>query len=138
MFDTAEDVFTLLSALYDNPQYTTQPIARLACLLQMSNKYMVDSVYVAVLAALHQHLPRTVQGWKMHPVARPLKAKLLIMDAAYAANATLLLPALYYTLCDNTLAEIQDAKPDLPHSRLTAYVAGNHWVKPILPDKPYG
>ncbi|KAF8524484.1 hypothetical protein JB92DRAFT_2784650 [Gautieria morchelliformis] len=123
--DTAEDVFALLSALYDNPQYSTQPIAHLACLLRMSKKYLVASVYLAVMEALHQHLPRTVQGWITHlGMHRPLEAKLLVLDAAYEANATLLLPSLYYALCVNTLEEIQDAKPDLPHSVLTVYAAG--------------
>jgi hypothetical protein len=106
-------------------QYNMQLPTHLESLLCMSTKYIVDSVYAAVLQALHVHFPRTVQNWNMRRcLSHPLETKLLVLDSTYEANATLLLPSLYYALCDNTLAEIRDAKLDLPHSIFTAYATG--------------
>ncbi|KAF8509838.1 hypothetical protein JB92DRAFT_2831819 [Gautieria morchelliformis] len=137
------DMFEVVSLPSDAEIYDGHPVVplsdapedvlRLLCALYDTLKHMVDSVYAEVLEALSKTFPRSLEKWNMAGGA-PLPARLLILQVAYETNAHILLPALFYGLCNDTVEAILRAKRDLPHHILTTYFRGKEKIATQIPE----
>ncbi|KAG2125023.1 hypothetical protein DEU56DRAFT_873160 [Suillus clintonianus] len=114
LYDTAEDVENLITALYDGPSFGKNDPAdfrMVSGILRLATKYLVDSLRTKALAHLSRAWPNSLKGWDAREdLARademqsgpgmsniyPSPADVVIL--AREVNATSLLPSAFYDL----------------------------------------
>jgi hypothetical protein len=114
LYDTAEDVENLLTALYDGPNFGKNDPAdfrMVSGILRLSTKYLVDSLRTKALVHLSRAWPTSLKGWDAREdLARademqsglgmsniyPSPADVIIL--AREINAPSLLPSAFYDL----------------------------------------
>ncbi|KAF9525170.1 hypothetical protein CPB83DRAFT_564525 [Crepidotus variabilis] len=126
LYDNAEDVANLLTALYDGPNFTTNSPQDFKCtsgILRLSTKYLIDSLRAKALAHLAVAWPNDLRGWDAredvvrewectggegrrypHPAA--------VIALAREVDAPSLLPSAFYDLSRCSFAQIYEPCED--------------------------
>ncbi|GJJ10916.1 hypothetical protein Clacol_005144 [Clathrus columnatus] len=68
MYDSSQDVASLLHALYDGPQWSDNSPADFSIVsgvLRLAHKYLIDVLRSKALEHLHQAWPMSLQGWDL-------------------------------------------------------------------------
>lgn len=128
LYDTAEDVGNLLTALYDGPSFgnNDQNDFRIVSgILRLSTKYIVDSLRAKALAHLSTAWPSSLRAWDLRedlarayelesttPGAHLYPHPFLIINLAREVDASSLLTAAFYDLSRYSYAQIFEPSED--------------------------
>ncbi|KAF8518709.1 hypothetical protein BU17DRAFT_76104 [Hysterangium stoloniferum] len=128
IYDSANDVSSLLRALYDGPNWDDnglEDFENVSGVLRLAHKYMIDALRTKAIEHLQKAWPATLQGWDMreesarwyngewnpHGGRYPHPSR--IIDLARAVNAHSLLPSAFYDISRSTFSAIFDSIPSL-------------------------
>ncbi|KAJ6607518.1 hypothetical protein B0H10DRAFT_1817981 [Mycena sp. CBHHK59/15] len=130
LHDKAEDVASLLAALYDGPNFGNndrEDFRVVSGILRLSTKYIVDSLRAKALAHICLAWPSTLKGWDAREdVARSFEMEtstsgghfypspLAVINLAREVDAPSLLPAAFYDLCRYSYTQIYEPTEDEP------------------------
>ncbi|KAH9479465.1 hypothetical protein JR316_0008059 [Psilocybe cubensis] len=130
LYDAAEDVGNLLTALYDGPNFGNNDeddFRAVSGILRLSSKYLIDSLRAKALAHLSQAWPSDLRTWDAredvsrgyeidgtpgytHRYPHPFS----VISLAREVNAPSLLPAAFYDLSRYSFSQIFEPAEDDP------------------------
>ncbi|KAJ7281604.1 hypothetical protein C8J57DRAFT_78974 [Mycena rebaudengoi] len=130
LHDKAEDVASLLAALYDGPNFGNndqEDFRIVSGILRLSTKYIVDSLRSKALAHICLAWPSTLKAWDAREdVARAFEMEtattgghfypspIAVINLAREVNAPCLLPAAFYDLCRYSYSQIYEPTEEDP------------------------
>ncbi|KAF9485476.1 hypothetical protein BDN70DRAFT_795624 [Pholiota conissans] len=127
LYDSAEDVGNLLTALYDGPTFGNNDeddFRVVSGILRLSTKYLVDSLRAKALAHLSEAWPSDLRTWDAREdLARSFEIEGIpkryphpfnVINLAREVNAPSLLPAAFYDLSRYSIAQIFEPTEDEP------------------------
>ncbi|KAF8202520.1 hypothetical protein BJ912DRAFT_444693 [Pholiota molesta] len=130
LYDSAEDVGNLLTALYDGPTFGNNDeddFRVVSGILRLSTKYLIDSLRAKALAHLSQAWPSDLKTWDAREdLARSFEMEgnptryphpCTVINLAREVNAPSLLPSAFYDLSRYSVAQIFEPTEDDPLHR---------------------
>ncbi|KAF8909380.1 hypothetical protein CPB84DRAFT_1765993 [Gymnopilus junonius] len=125
LYDSAEDVGNLLTALYDGPSFGSNDeddFRVVSGILRLSTKYLIDSLRAKSLAHLSQAWPSDLRTWDLREdIARGFESEgrehryphpFSVISLAREVIAPTLLPAAFYDLSRHSFSQIFEPNED--------------------------
>ncbi|KAF8631929.1 hypothetical protein AX15_002182 [Amanita polypyramis BW_CC] len=127
LYDSAEDVGNLLTALYDGPDFGDNgkdDFRKVSGILRLSSKYMIDSLRAKALSHLNMAWPTSLKGWDTREdIARIYEMEtgshfyphpISVINLAREVDAPSLLPAAFYDISRRPYTQIFEPHEDDP------------------------
>ncbi|KDR80529.1 hypothetical protein GALMADRAFT_240831 [Galerina marginata CBS 339.88] len=129
LYDSAEDVGNLLTALYDGPTFGSndeEDFRAVSGILRLSTKYLIDSLRAKALVHLSLAWPSDLRAWDLREdISRGFEVEGLsrthryphpfsVISLAREVNAPSLLPAAFYDLSRYSFSQIFEPNEDEP------------------------